>query len=184
MKDILVADVMTREPITISPNSNLLECAKKMVQKNVGSLILVDGKRVIGFISQQDVLWALTKKSNIDLTKIRVIDISPKKIATIKPESTIKETIEKMKKTKFERLPVVHENELVGVITAKDILNFHPEVYPEIEEFSKIREEAEKLKRVKMAETGREGICEECGHEGILFRIDGMLICESCKDLI
>lgn len=184
MKNILVVDIMTREPIIISPNSNLLECAKKMVKDKVGNLILVDKKRLIGIISQRDILWALVKKSNADLTKVRAIDISPKKIATIKPESTIKEAIEKMKKLKFERLPVVHENELVGMITAKDILSFHPEIYPEIEEFSKIREEAEKLKRVKMAETGREGICEECGHEGILFLIDGTLICESCKDSV
>lgn len=173
---------MTREPITTSPNSNLLECAQKMVKNKVGNLILVDKKRLVGFISEKDILWALVKKSHADLANVKAIEISPKKVITIRPEATIKEAIEKMKNTKFERLPVLKDNELVGMITARDILNFHPEVYPEIEEFSKIREETEKLRRVKKAETGREGICEECGHEGILFLIDGMLICESCKD--
>jgi dTDP-4-amino-4,6-dideoxygalactose transaminase len=38
MKNILVADVMTRTPITLKPDTNLLECAKKMVRKRVGSL--------------------------------------------------------------------------------------------------------------------------------------------------
>jgi CBS domain-containing protein len=184
MKNILVVDVMTREPVTISPGANLLECAKTMVKKNVGSLIIVDKKRVVGFISQRDILWAMTKNPSGDLTKIKAIEISPKKIAIIKPDSTIKEVIEKMNRLKFERFPVVHENNLVGVITAKDILNFHPEVYPEIEEFAKIREEAEKLNRIKEAEKKREGICEECGNEGILFRHNGMLICESCRDAI
>jgi CBS domain-containing protein len=184
MKNILVVDVMTREPVTISPNANLLDCAKMMVKKNVGSLIIVDKKRLVGFISQKDILWALTKSPKIDLTKIKAIEISPKKIAIIKPESTIKEAIEKMNRLKFERFPVVRENNLVGVITAKDILNFHPEVYPEIEEFAKIREEAEKLKRIKEAEKKREGICEECGNQGILLRHNGMLICESCRDSI
>ena len=174
---------MTREPVTISPDSNLLECARKMVKKNVSSLVIADGKKFMGFISQRDILWALTK-SNVDLKKIKAIEISPKKIFTIKPSATIKEAVDKMKKLKFERLPVVHENELVGVITAKDILNFNPEVYPEIEEFAKIREESEKLKRIKDAEKNEDGICEECGHEGLLFRINGMLVCESCKDSI
>ncbi|VVB83799.1 Inosine-5'-monophosphate dehydrogenase [uncultured archaeon] len=184
MKNILVADVMTREPVTISPTSNLLECAKEMVKKKVGSLILVNKKRVVGFISQRDILWALIKKSSIDLTKVKAIDISPRKIAIIAPNCTIKEVIEKMNRLKLERFPVVYENQLVGVITAKDILNVHPEVYPEIEEFAKIREESEKLRRIKKAEQRGEGICEECGHEGILFRVNGMLICESCKDSI
>ncbi len=184
MKDILVADIMTREPVTVSPASSLLECAKKMVKRDVGSLIITDRKKLVGFISQRDILWALIKKSNADLTKITAVDISPKKIAITRPDATIKSAIEKMKKLKFERLPVVYNNKLVGVITIKDILNFHPEIYPEVDEFSKIREESEKLKRIKEAGKRREGICEECGHEGILFRVNGMLICESCRDSV
>ncbi len=184
MRNILVIDVMTREPIIISPNANLLDCAKMMVKKNVGSLVIVENKRLVGFISQRDILWALTKTPRADLTKIKAVEISPKKIAIIKPDNTITEAIEKMNRLKFERLPVVRENSLVGVITAKDILNFHPEVYPEIEEFAKIREETEKLKRIKEAEKKREGICEECGNQGILFRYNGMLVCESCRDAI
>jgi CBS domain-containing protein len=182
MKNILVADVMTREPVTVSPSTNLFDCAKIMVKKNVGSLIIVDKQKLVGFISQRDILWAITKKSTIDLTKIRAIDISPKKIAVISPKNTIKEVIIKMNTLKFERLPVVQDSKLVGVITAKDILNVHPEVYPELEEFARIREETEKLSRIKKADGGNSGICEECGHEGILFRVNGMLICESCKD--
>ncbi len=184
MSNILVVDIMTREPVTISPNANLLECARMMVKKNVGSLIIADKKRLVGFISQGDILWALTKNPRGDLAKIKATDISPKKIAIIKPDSTVKDAIEKMNHLKFERLPVIRENELVGVITVKDILNFHPEVYPEIEEFAKIREEAEKLKRIKEAEKRREGICEECGNQGILLRYNGMLVCESCRDAI
>ncbi len=184
MKNILVADVMTREPVVVSPDANLLDCAKKMVKKKVRSLMITDRKKLVGFISQRDILWALIKKSNKDLVKIKAMDISPKKIITIKPDCTITEAIKKMKKSKAERLPVIHENKLVGIITIKDILNFNPEIYPEIEEFAKIREESEKLKRIKKAEGGKEGICEECGHNGILFRVNGMLICESCKDSI
>jgi len=79
MKEVLVADIMTRNPITIQPSENLLTCAKKMVRKKVGSLLIVDKKRLVGFIDQKDILWALIKKSKEDLSKIRAIDICPKK---------------------------------------------------------------------------------------------------------
>ncbi|MCK5149445.1 CBS domain-containing protein [Candidatus Pacearchaeota archaeon] len=187
MKNILVADIMTRESITIDPDTNLLECAKKMVRKRVGSLPIVDKKKLVGFISQQDILWALIKKTKNDLSTIKAVDISPKKIATIKPSFTIKQAIEKMKKLKFEKLPVIHNKEFVGVITIKDILSFHPEVYPELDELAQIREETKKLKRIKKARSRNfteEGICEECGNQDILFRVNGMLICESCKNAI
>lgn len=187
MKEILVADVMTRNPVTAKPRDNLLGCAKKMVRKKVGSLLLVDGKRLVGFLDQKDILWALIKKSKEDLSTISAIDISPKKIAIIKPSLTLKEAIERMKKLKFDKLPVIYEKKLVGLITAKDILNFNPEFYPELEEFAQVKEEAKKLKRMKKVKDRKfmhEGICEECGNTDILYRVHGMLICESCKNSI
>ncbi len=184
MRKILVSDIMTRGPITVRPETNVLECAKKMVQKKVGSLLITDKKKLVGFISQSDIMWAVTKKPNGDLSKVKAVDISPKKIAIIKPECSVQDALEKMKKLKFERLPVIQDGQLVGMITIKDILNFHPEIYPELEEFAKIREESEKLKRIKQAEKRTDGICEECGHEGTLFKVNGMLICESCRGAI
>jgi len=182
MKHIAVSEIMTRDPIIVKPDINLLECAKKMVRKRVGSLLLVSNKKLVGFISEKDILWALIKKSREDLPKIKAIDISPKKIATIKPTAKIDEAISKMKKVKFKKLPVIQEGELVGIITIKDILNFSPEIYPELEEFAQIREEAEKIKRMKkMKKSIHEGICEECGNHDILTKIDGVLMCDSCR---
>jgi len=182
MENVLVSDVMTRSPITVSPETNLLECAKKMVRKKVGSLILVEKNKLVGIISEKDILWALIKKSKDDLSKIKAIAISPKKIATIKPNFTIKETLAKMKKFKFDKLPVIQEGDLVGIITARDIFNFQPELYPELEEFAQIREESQKLKRIKKAKDVKEGVCEECGKFDFLYRVHGNLICENCRD--
>ncbi len=188
MENILVADVMTRNPVTASPNETLFDCAKKMVRGKVGSLLLVKDKKLVGFISQKDILWALIKKSNAaDLSKIKAIDISPKKIAVVKPTSTLKEAIDKMKKLQFERLPVVESGNMVGIITVKDILGFHPDIYPELEEFIQIREEQEKLKRIKKSKdfaVTEDGICEECGKRDSLYRVHGMLICDSCRGSI
>jgi len=184
MREIIVSDIMTREPLTVKPETNLLECAKKMVKKKTGSLILSNQKRLLGIISMHDILWAMIKTSSEDLSKIKAIDISPRKIATIKPSATIKEAMQKMKKLKFERLPVIKEKELTGIITAKDILNFHPELYPELEEFAKIREESRKLKQVERLkqpdDSEIEGVCEECGNYGILTKSRGVMVCESC----
>ncbi|MCW8965109.1 MAG: CBS domain-containing protein [Candidatus Pacearchaeota archaeon] len=186
MENILISDVMTRIPIIVKPNTNLLECARKMVRKRVGSLLIVDGKRLVGFISQRDILWALIKKSKEDLSEIKAIDISPKKIGTLSPNMTVQEAIKKMKKLKFERLPVVSNKELVGMITSKDILNFHPELYPELDELAKIREESKKLKRIKKIQEGGvlEGVCEECGNQDTLYRFNGMLVCDSCRNIL
>lgn len=185
MLELSVSDIMTREPISVKPDENLIECVKKIVKKRVGCLLVNEKGILRGIITSEDILWALTKKDKDDFKNIKAIDISPKKIATIKPNATIKEALHKMKRYKFERLPVVKDKELVGLLTAKDILNFHPELYPELEEFYEIREQSKKLKKiskVRERRTSHEGVCEECGNTDFLFRVDGQLICDSCRD--
>ncbi len=187
MDNILVADIMTRDPVTIGPGATLLDCAKMMVKKKVGSLLIVHEKKLLGFIDEKDILWAMIKKSKDDLSRIIALDIAPRKIGTINPFISIKEAVKKMKKLKFERLPVIHNGELVGIITVKDILEFYPGLYSELDEMSGIREEYKKLLRVKTAQIiprTRDGICEECGKRDILFKVNGMLMCESCRSKI
>lgn len=182
MDNILVADVMTRDPITVPPETDLLECAKKMVRKRVGSLLLVEKQHLVGIISEKDILWALIKKTKEELGKIKAVSISPKKIATIKPSATVKEALTKMKKTKFDKLPVIQDGILEGFVTARDIFNFQPQLYPELDEFAQIREEAQKLRRIKKTKDVKEGVCEECGNYDFLHRVHGNLLCENCKN--
>lgn len=188
MERLKVADLMTRNPITVNTDTNLFECAKKMISKKVGSLIIVDkGKELKGIISEKDILWALIKRSKKNLADIKAIDISPRKIIKLKPTLTIREVISKIKKSKLERFPVVEKNILMGMITVRDILNFNPEIYPELEEFSKIREEAKKLRRIEKAREGEiteEGICDICGKKDILYKVGEKLVCEKCKNTI
>ncbi len=184
MNKLLVSDIMTREPLTAKPDARLLDCVRKMVSKRIGSILLVQDKRLVGLISNKDVMWAISKKDVKDLREVKAIDVSPRKLATIKPNVSVKIAWEKMKKLKFERLPVIHNGELVGLITIKDILNFNPEVYSELEEIEKIKEQSAKLKRVRSRDLNSvvQGICEECGNPDILQNFNGMMICESCAN--
>lgn len=184
--NLLVRDVMTRSPYKVTPDTTLLECTRMMVRKRVNSLSITNKKKLVGFVSQKDILWALVKKPTIKVLNTKAIDLSPKKVITTKPTATIEEVINKMNKFRFDRIPVVNNKELVGIITVRDILSFHPELYPELEEFARIREEQNKLNRIKKADIAAvdDGICEECGDRGALYRINGMLICSSCSSSI
>lgn len=183
MNRILVSDIMTRQFVSVDPDTNLLECARKMVKKRIGSLLLVKGKTLKGFISTEDILWAVIKKSKDDLSKIKASDISPRKITTIKPDATLEEAVTRIKRFKFHRLPVVKNGEVVGLVTLRDIINFYPELNNQLKEVESIQEETEKLKRVEEARERvivRDGICEECGSRDALYRVNGLLVCASC----
>ncbi|MEX0920130.1 MAG: CBS domain-containing protein [Candidatus Pacearchaeota archaeon] len=183
MENVLVSDVMARNPVTVRPETSILECAKKMFKKKVGSLIISDKKRFLGVISNIDILWALTKKPGADFSKIDGRSISQKKIATIKPSATINEAINKMKRVKFFRIPVVKNGEVLGIITMRDILSFHPELYKELGEIEQIKEDMKRIASIGKEENEvvKDGICEECGDRGVLYRRgSGELVCNSC----
>ena len=181
---VKVGDVMTRDFISISSDISVLDCAKKMVKNHVGSLVIQNKGELKGIITEKDIIWALTKKEKKDLSKIRCLDITSRKIATIRPDVDLIDALQRMKKTKFRRLPVIVKNKVIGLLTLKDILRIEPDLFDIAcaTNAMQIREEDEKKDRKESPKSFRVGICEECGNEDMLYKVDGTLICESCSD--
>lgn len=148
---IKVGDLMTRNFVHISPETSLLECARKMIKKKVGSLVLKDKDKIHGIITEKDIIWAVHKKQGKEFDKIFAKDIATKKIVSIRPDALISEAITKMNKKKIRRLPVIANHEMIGYLTRKDILKFNPHLFESISEITNIREESEKLRRQEIA---------------------------------
>ena len=125
---IRVGDVMTRDFVHINPDSSVFECARKMMKKRVGSLVVKENDKLHGIITEKDLVWAMTKKPD-KLKEIKAKDVLTRKLVTISPEATIHQALEKMNKKKLRRLPVVNNKKIVGYVTLKDIVKFIPEVY-------------------------------------------------------
>jgi CBS domain-containing protein len=181
MRRIAVGDVMTRNFVSVSPSSTLYECAKKMAKERVNSLLITEKKRLIGILTSRDILWTITKSSSTNLKKINCMKIATRKLAVIKPSADIVQAIEKMKTSNFRRLPVLSNNELIGVITLKDILAVEPTFYAETRSLMDIREEERKKEQVESS-CPIEGICENCGALSDLLRVEGQLLCMDCRD--
>jgi len=179
---VKTGDIMTRNFVSVSPDTSLLDCAKKMVKKRVGSLVLEEKSHLKGIITEGDIIWAMTKKSKKDLDKIKASEIAPKKIVTIKPSADLYDALQKMKKTKYRWLPVTLNKNIIGFLTLKDILRIEPSLFEMASEIMQIKEEGSKLKRRKAGEDFVEGPCEECGNFSLLYAVDNRRICDSCRD--
>lgn len=179
---VKVGDIMTRDFISVKPATSILDCAKKMVKKRVGSLILKENNKLKGIITEGDIIWAMTKKSRKELNKIKASEITPKKLTTIKPSADLYQALQKMKKTKYRWLPVTVNKNVIGFLTLKDVLRIEPSLFETASEIMQIKEESEKLKRMKASENFEEGLCEECGEFGMLYKVDNRMICEDCRD--
>jgi CBS domain-containing protein len=179
---IKVGDIMTRNFVSVSPKISILDCARLMVKKKIGSLIVQENNKIVGILTEGDIIYALAKKPK-DLDKVEAIVLARKKLATIKPTEDIADALFKMRKTRFRWLPVVVGNRAVGFITLKDILKIEPALFESINEVMEIKEESSKIRRIKESKQGKkftEGRCEECGNYDILYESNGALVCEHC----
>lgn len=180
---VAIGDLMTRNFAAIKPSDSLFKSSKEMINKKVNSLLVTNGKKLLGIITARDILWAITKKRNLDLKKIIVMDIATKKVAVIKPSADISQALNKMKQYGFRRLPVLSKGRLVGMLTLKDILKVDPNLYSNLGQLAEIKEESFKLGKLSnMQDWDLDGLCEECDSFSSLLKVENKLLCMDCRN--
>lgn len=130
-----VADIMTREVTTVFEESNLQEVLSILGPYRFRHLPVVDGKRVVGILSQRDLLQVTSQGLNKTLAaKLResrtleetfVRDVMNSKVATIRPDASLAEAASSMLENRVGALPVVNEqDELLGMVSETDLLRY------------------------------------------------------------
>lgn len=110
-----VKDVMNKA-IAIDHDISVKEAARIMSDKNIGSLVVVDGNDVLGIVTEKDIV------ANADTLTRKIYSIMAKNVVTIHPEENLDNAALLMAKNKIKRLPVVEKQKLVGLISATDLL--------------------------------------------------------------
>ena len=109
---IKVGDVMTRTFVSVSPNLSVSKCSKEMLSKKVGSLVVKDNQKLLGILTEGDVIKAIVKHKNLD--KIKAKEIMTKKVVTAGPNEDLYSAILKMKSKKVRWLPITIKGRVIG----------------------------------------------------------------------
>jgi signal-transduction protein with cAMP-binding, CBS, and nucleotidyltransferase domain len=179
---IKVGDVMTKKFISASSSMNAVDCAKLMAKKRVGSLLIIEGQKLKGIITEGDIMLAVAKEKN--LKKTRINGIMTKKIVGISPSKDISDALLLMKNKSVRWLPVLAGRNVIGLLTEKDILKIQPDLADITMQNIKIAEEEEKWKRIKAVDEYRwikEGPCQECGVYDLLYKAGSRYLCATCR---
>jgi CBS domain-containing protein len=116
-----VKEIMVEGIETISENDTLETALKKSTEEGEGgSLIVERNGEVIGIITTWDILEAIGYKN--DLKSVKVKDTMETHIVTVHTNSPIEEAAKEMVDHGVWRLPVENEGQIVGIISATDIL--------------------------------------------------------------
>ncbi len=113
-------DVMSKNVKTISPEATMEEAALKMRKNKIGCLVVVEGEKPIGIITERDLVYKIVAEGKDTKTKVR--EVMSKDLKTIDKEADLKLAAKLMATHIIRRLPVVDNDRLVGIVTLEDIM--------------------------------------------------------------
>jgi acetoin utilization protein AcuB len=127
---------MTRNVVTVTKDTSVLHARNLLHDKDVNQVPVVDGKKVIGVITDGDIRENSASPAstlsvhelNYLLSEMKAGDIMTRNPLTVSPETAIEEAAKILNENNIGCLPVVKNNELVGIITTCDMLNVLLEV--------------------------------------------------------
>lgn len=131
-----VRDFMTDNVIHVSPNTTVAQVADIMREKNFRRLPVVENGKLVGLVTEGTLAEARPSKAtilsiyemNYLLNKTRIKDVMVKEVITIAPKASLEDAIYLMMTNKIGVLPVLEDNQLVGIITDKDVFKTFLEV--------------------------------------------------------
>jgi CBS domain-containing protein len=169
-----VVEVMSKKPVTVTPDTPLDEVARTMAVRDVGSVIVISNGRAVGIVTEKDIVTKVVTKG-VQPSGVMVKDIMSSPLKTVGPMTEVLEAAKLMSANKIRRLPVVQNGELVGIVTENTILRFWPSLIEVTRE------------RARMAASATEdqeaGYCEQCGMlSDRLAPLEGRRLCPDCRE--
>ena len=116
-----IRDAMTSNPRGVEVNTPVAEAARLMKTEDVGSLPVVEGDRLVGMVTDRDIVIRVVAEGN-DVQSATVGEIASKDLVTIDPQQELDEALRLMAQHQVRRLPVVEEDgRLVGILAQADV---------------------------------------------------------------
>jgi len=108
--------------LTIRPDATVAEAAKILSECRIGSLVVsTDGRRVEGIISERDIVREMGKRG-VGAFDERVHEMMTQKVETCVADDQAVEVLTKMTEGRFRHLPVVENDEMIGLISIGDVV--------------------------------------------------------------
>ncbi len=173
---ITVKDIMTKDIISVLPETSVVEASKIMSSRDISSILIKNQGDYSGIITDRDVMIRIVASGLDPRTPVSRVMSSP--LITINEDAGIEGAAEMMRDNKIRRLIVKNDSLVVGIISETDIARIEPELHLLIREHSRLE-----LPSSNYAEDGRSfgGYCEECGNYSGLEKIGGRWLCGECR---
>ena len=115
----LVREQMSRNLLSVEPGEPITQVARRMVERNVGAVLVRDGGRLVGIMTERDLMRAVARGLQPDAAVAEYMTKDPE---TIEPDDTTQHAAVLMLHGGFRHLPVVEGADVIGVLSIRDLM--------------------------------------------------------------
>ena len=120
---MLIRDILKKKgskTITTSKETKIVNVAHILAKEKIGAIVILEKEKVIGILSERDIVRAFTQKKSVRNTKAQ--EIMTKNVFTCSLEDNNEDLLKLMVNKRFRHLPVLDKNKLVGVVSIGDLV--------------------------------------------------------------
>ena len=114
-----LGEVMTKDVLSVAPEDTIGEAAQKMTDQGVGAVVVSDFGRMIGILSERDIMRAVADRIHSSEARVREW-MTPDPI-TMTEDASIEEAGETMVERGFRHIPVVAGERAIGIVSIRDV---------------------------------------------------------------
>jgi CBS domain-containing protein len=115
-----LADVMTTRLVQAAPGETVREAVRRMSEAGVGSVAVCEGPRLVGILTERDVLRLAARGADLDA--VPVADAMTENVLTASPDADILGAARLMGQRHIRHLPVVEGENLLGIVGIRDVV--------------------------------------------------------------
>src|SRR5574341_2149519 len=116
----LVSEIMTRKVSCCSPDATVQQVARVMAERNVGSVPIAEGDRLVGLVTDRDLAVRVVARG-LDPKTEPIAPHVTGAVQTVTPDTAIEDAVRLMEAHQIRRLPVVEGDRLVGIVSLGDL---------------------------------------------------------------
>lgn len=120
---MLVEDIMTKDVLSVHPQTSVYDAAKILVDNGVSGLPVLDTQgKLVGIVSEKDLIVILDFLGTHQAKDARISECMTKDIVVCAPDMKTEDAARLLVQRNIKRMPVVADDKLVGVVSRRDIL--------------------------------------------------------------
>jgi len=116
-----ILDAKGRDVVTIAADRTLSEAAALLAERKIGAVVVMNGERIGGILSERDIVRAIAQDGPTALEKPVSAAMTPK-VRTCRESHTVNEVMQLMTQGRFRHLPVEKEGRLDGIVSIGDVV--------------------------------------------------------------